>query len=156
MKTLVSHTITVPGLARDPWTKDKITQKDWFIGLSQTGDGFFKGAAVGQYYLAKSKKFVEEWGEVVEPIGLTYYTMLGMGNILLLEPNNNELKNRLRLGAESLLKWQKTDGSWPVAYDRYTEKELFKDIQYLRPTFYGLIVAHRILKDDKYMAAAKR
>jgi hypothetical protein len=25
-----------PGLARDPWEKDKITQVDWFIGLSHT------------------------------------------------------------------------------------------------------------------------
>ena len=126
------------------------------LAQQQKEDGFFKGAAVGQYYLAKSKKFVEEWGEVVEPIGLTYYTLLDMGNILLFEPNNTELKERLRLGAESLLKWQKPDGSWAVAYDRHTEKELFKDIQDLRPTFYGLIVAHRILKDDKYLAAAKK
>ncbi|MEJ7829395.1 MAG: glycerophosphoryl diester phosphodiesterase, partial [Segetibacter sp.] len=54
------------------------------------------------------------------------------------------------------LKWQKRDGSWVVAYDRHTEKELFKDISDLRPSFYGLIVAHRILKDDKYLAAAKK
>lgn len=126
------------------------------LAQQQKEDGFFKGAAVGQYYLAKSKKFVEEWGEVVEPVGLTYYTMLDMGNILFFEPNNTELKERLRLGAESLLKWQKPDGSWAVAYDRHTEKELFKDISDLRPTFYGLIVAHRILKDDKYLAAAKK
>ncbi len=122
----------------------------------QAGPGFFKGAAVGQYYLAKSKRFVEEWGEVVEPIALTYYTMLDMGNILLFEPNNTELKERLRLGADLLLKWQKPDGSWAVAYDRTTEKEAFKDILDLRPTFYGLLVAHRILHNDKYLAAAKK
>jgi hypothetical protein len=54
----------------------------------------------------------EEWGEVVEPIGLTYYTMLDIGNILLFEPGNEVLRERLRIGAESLLKLQKADGSW--------------------------------------------
>jgi hypothetical protein len=122
----------------------------------QTEEGFFKGAAVGQYYLAKPKKFGEEWGEVVEPIALTYYTMLDIGNILLFEPDNRELQERLRMGAERLLKWQKPDGSWAVAYDRPTEQEVFKDIQDLRPTFYGLLVAYRILKDEKYLAAAKK
>ena len=126
------------------------------LAQQQTEDGFFKGAAVGQYYLSKSRKFVEEWGAVVEPIGLTYYTMLDMGNILLFEPGNATLRERLRIGAESLLKLQRADGSWAVAYDRKTEAEIFKDIRDLRPTFYGLIVAHRILKDEKYLAAAKR
>ncbi|GAB4023885.1 glycoside hydrolase family protein [Spirosoma koreense] len=122
----------------------------------QTSDGFFKGAAVGQYYLAKSKKFVEEWGEVVEPIALTYYTMLDVGNMLLFEPTNAELKERLRLGADRLLTWQKPDGHWAVAYDRHTEQEAFKDIQDVRPTFYGLIVAYRLLNDPKYLAAARK
>ncbi|MCW3112074.1 MAG: glycerophosphoryl diester phosphodiesterase [Segetibacter sp.] len=122
----------------------------------QTDEGFFKGAAVGQYYLAKSKKFVEEWGEVVEPIGLTYYTMLDIGNVLLFEPNNQALKERLRLGAETLLKWQKKDGSWAVAYDRHSEQELFKDVKDVRPTFYGMLVAYQILKDAKYLNAAKK
>ena len=122
----------------------------------QTEDGFFKGAVEGQYYLAKSKKFVEEWGEVVEPIALSYYVMLDIGNMLLFEPNNTELKERLRLGAEKLLSWQKPDGSWAVAYDRKTEKEIFQDIKDVRPTFYGLIVAYRILKDEKYLKAAQK
>ena len=126
------------------------------LAQQQTEDGFFKGAAVGQYYLAKSKKFVEEWGEVVEPIGLTYYTMLDIGNILLFEPDNKELKERLRLGAETLLNWQRADGSWAVAYDRHSEQQIFKDIKDLRPTFYGMMVAYRILKDPKYLAAAKK
>lgn len=126
------------------------------LAQQQTENGFFRGAAVGQYYLAKSKKFVEEWGEVVEPIGLTYYTMLDIGNILLFEPQNEELKQRLRLGAETLLNWQKNDGSWAVAYDRHSQKEIFNDIEDLRPSFYGMIVAYRILKDQKYLTAAKR
>lgn len=118
--------------------------------------GFFNGSLAGQYYLAKRKKFVEEWGEVVEPIAVTYYTMLDLGNILLFEPNNAELKERLRAGAEWLLKNQKPDGSWAVAYDRKNEAELYKDIRDLRATFYGLIVAYRILKDPKYLAAAQK
>ena len=126
------------------------------LAQQETGASFFKGAPEGQYYLAKSHKFVEEWGEVVEPIGLTYYTMLDIGNMLLFEPTNAELKERLRLGADRLLTWQKPDGQWAVAYDRHTEQEIFKDIQDLRPTFYGLIVAYRILKDPKYLTAARK
>ena len=43
-----------------------------------------------------------------------------------------------------------------MAYDRPTEQEVFKDVQDLRPTFYGLLVAYRILKDEKYLAAARK
>jgi hypothetical protein len=119
----------------------------------QTTDGFFQGAAIGQYYLYKSKKFVEEWGEMVEPIGLMYYIMLDIGNILLFEPDNAELKERLRLGAELLLDWQKSDGSWAVAYSR-DETEIFREVTDFRPTFYGLLVAYRLLGDQKYLDAA--
>jgi hypothetical protein len=122
----------------------------------QTEPGFFRGAAIGQYYLAKRKKFVEEWGEFVEPVSLTYYTMLDDGNILLFEPDNKELQQRLRLGAELLLQWQKPDGSWEVAYDRHTEQPIFTDIKDLRPTFYGLLVAHRIFKEQRYLDAARK
>lgn len=77
-------------------------------------DDFFRGSAAGQYYLWKSKRFTEEWGNYAEPIALTYYVMLDMGNILLFEPKNELLKERLRLGADRLLDWQKPDGSWVV------------------------------------------
>ncbi|MDR6807222.1 hypothetical protein J2Y45_004444 [Dyadobacter sp. BE34] len=144
-------------------TKDpELTQKvlppaeNFKLVQQQTDEGFFKGAVEGQYYLAKKKKFVEEWGEVVEPIALTYYVMLDVGNMLLFEPDNAELKERLRIGAEKLLSWQRKDDSFAVAYDRKTEQEIFKDIQDVRPTFYGLIVAHRILKDEKYLKAAEK
>ena len=144
-------------------TKDQeLTQKvlppaeNFKLVQQSVEDGFFKGAIEGQYYLAKSKKFVEEWGSVVEPIGLTYYVMLDIGNMLLFEPDNTELRNRLKLGAEKLLNWQKPDGSFAVAYDRKTEEELFKDIKDVRPTFYGLLVAYRILKDEKYLKAAQK
>ena len=126
------------------------------LAQQDTEDDFFKGAVEGQYYLAKSKKFVEEWGPVVEPIGLTYYTMLDIGNMLLFEPDNAELRARLKLGADRLLAWQKPAGNWAVAYDKKTRREEFQDIQDLRPTFYGLLVAYRILHDPKYLTAARK
>lgn len=85
---------------------------------------------------------------MVEPIALTYYIMLDIGNILLFEPENEELRDRLKLGADLLLDWQKDDGSWAVAYSR-EEEEIFRELQDFRPTFYGLLVAYRILNDQK-------
>ncbi|MBE7177545.1 MAG: glycerophosphoryl diester phosphodiesterase [Mucilaginibacter polytrichastri] len=122
----------------------------------QVDSGFFRGAVAGQYYLAKSKKFTEEWGDVVEPVAVTYYTMLDIGNMLLFEPADEKLKNGLKNGAGFLLKTQHADGGWEVAYDHKTEKPIFRDIPDVRPTFYGLIVAYRILKDPEYLAAAKK
>lgn len=135
--------------------KEKVTPfaLNFKLAQQQETEGFFQGAAIGQYYLSKSKMFVEEWGKMVEPIALTYYIMLDIGNILLFEPDNNELKKRLKLGADLLMDWQKEDGSWAVAYSR-EEEEIFKELQDFRPTFYGLLVAHRILKDQKYLDAA--
>ena len=121
----------------------------------QISDGFFKGAAIGQYYLHKSKRFVEEWGDMVEPIALTYYIMLDIGNVLLFESENEILKERLRLGADLLLNWQKEDGSWAVAYER-DGTEIFKEIKDFRPTFYGLLVAYKILGDKKYLDGAMK
>src|SRR5690606_1738770 len=127
----------------------KLVQQD-------TEDDFFKGAAIGQYYLWKSKHFTEEWGNYVEPIALTYYTMLDIGNILLFSPNDEELLQRLRLGAERLMNWQREDGSWEVAYDRDTKQPTFKDLKDLRPTFYGLIIAYKLLGDEKYLNGARK
>ena len=143
---------------KDPELKEKVLPPALNFKLVQqdSENGFFKGAIEGQYYLAKSKKFVEEWGEVVEPIALTYYVMLDMGNMLFFEPENQELKERLKFGAEKLLSWQKPDGSFAVAFDRKTDQEIFKDIKDVRPTFYGLMVAYRILKDEKYLKAAQK
>ncbi len=125
--------------------------------MQQQGEpGFFQGAAVGQYYLSKSNKFTEEWGPYVEPIGLTYYTMLDIGNVLLFQPDDVQLKERLRLGAEKLLSWQHPDGHWEVAYDRESEKPRFTELSDLRPTFYGLVVAYRMLGDTRYLNAARK
>jgi hypothetical protein len=146
------------GATDDPELKQKVLPPALNFKLVQqhTEPGFFNGAIEGQYYLSKSKKFVEEWGDVVEPIALTYYVMLDIGNMLLFEPKNEELRGRLRLGAEKLLSWQKGDGSFAVAYNRKTEQEIFNDIKDTRPTFYGLMVAYRILGDEKYLHAARK
>lgn len=128
--------------------------KNFKLVQQELKDDFFKGAAAGQYYLWKSQRFTEEWGNYAEPIALTYYVMLDIGNILLFEPKNENLKERLRLGAERLLDWQMEDGSWVVGYDHASKKSSFQDLQDLRPTFYGLMVAYRILGDKKYLDAA--
>lgn len=125
------------------------------LAQQQTADGFFKGAVRGQYYLYKKDKWVEEWGSIMEPIGVTYYSLADMANILLFEPDNQLLRERMRSSADLLLRWQKEDGSWAVAYDHQTKEEVYADVKDLRPTFYGLLVAWQVLKDDRYLAAAK-
>ncbi len=130
--------------------------RNFKLAQQEVEDDFFKGAAIGQYYLWKSKHFTEEWGNYVEPIALTYYTMLDIGNILLFEKNDAELLNRLRLGAERLLSWQHENGSWEVAYDRDTKQPTFTDLKDLRPTFYGLIVAYKFFGAQKYLDAARK
>lgn len=130
--------------------------RNFKIAQQADDEGFFGGAALGQYYLSKSNRFTEEWGDYVEPIALTYYTMLDIGNVLLFEPKDKELEELLRRGADRLLSWQQEDGSWVVAYNHETHEVEFKDLKDLRPTFYGLIVAYRILGDRKYLAAAEK
>jgi hypothetical protein len=145
-------------LTGDPrLVKDRLPHaRNFKLVQQQSAPGFFQGAALGQYYLAKSHRFTEEWGDYVEPVAITYYTMLDIGNILLFEPGDTELRARLRLGADRLLEWQRNDGSWVIAYDHATQKQLFAELPDCRPTFYGLLVAHRILGDEKYLAAARR
>ena len=135
---------------------DKIPEIRNFKILQQSHKGFFKGAVKGQYYLAKSKKFTEEWGNHFEPIAITYYTMADLGNILLFEPKNKEIKKLLKNGAERLLKWQKQNGSWEVAYDRTTHKPIYTDLTDYRPTFYGLVIAYKLFGEEKYLTAAEK
>lgn len=149
---MLAHLTDDPKLRQDrlPWARNfKLVQQ-------QDTPGFFQGAATGQYYLSKSRRFTEEWGDYVEPVALTYYALLDLGNILLFEPGDAVLRERLRLGADRLLSWQHADGHWEVAYDRATQKPLFTELPDLRPTFYGLVVAHRVLGDDKYLSGARR
>jgi hypothetical protein len=122
----------------------------------QKEDGFFQGAVVGQYYLPSRKRFTEEWGDYVEPVALTYYALIDLGNILLFAPEDAEIRNRFRLSAERLLAWQHADGHWEVGYNRKSLKPVFTDLRDYRPTFYGLLVAYQMLGDEKYLAAAQR
>lgn len=114
------------------------------------------GAAMGQYYLSKSGRFVEEWGDHIEPIGIAYYTLMDLGNILLFEPGDTLLRESFRAGAERLLSLQQQGGGFVVAYDKHDGRALFTDLKDLRPTFYGFIVAYRILGERKYLDAAVR
>jgi hypothetical protein len=130
--------------------------RNFKLEQQQMTEGFFKGAVIGQYYLSKSKRFTEEYGSHVEPIGLAYYNLMDIGNILLFNPGDKELKRRFRAGADKLLEWQDKSGKWQIGYDRETTKPLFTELEDLRPTFYGLVVAYRILKDEKYLTAARK
>jgi len=120
----------------------------------QRKPGFFYGSAAGQYYLYRSQQFTEEWGPYSEPIGTSYYMLMDIGNILLFEPDRSDLKQALRKAADWLLSKMHPDGHWEVAYDNKSGRLMFEDLSDLRPTFYGLLVAHQLLKDEKYRAGA--
>lgn len=120
-----------------------------------TDSDFFHGAAAGQYYLFKSDRFTEEWGDYSEPIGSTFYMLCDIGNVLLFEKKDTDLMNALKNAADRLLQWMAPNGQWQVAYDNKTQTPLFTDVEDLRPTFYGMLVAFKILKDPKYLTAAK-
>lgn len=124
------------------------------LAQQNTTEGFFKGAAAGQYFLYNSKRFTEEWGDYTEPIATTYYMLLDMGNVCLFEPDNQQLKGGIRLAADWLLTKMKSEGYWEVAYNNNTQKPMFEDLKDYRPTFYGLLVAYQILRDKKYLDAA--
>ncbi|MDR2627289.1 MAG: hypothetical protein LBC40_04570, partial [Dysgonamonadaceae bacterium] len=57
--------------------------RNFKIKQEYSDNGPFKGAVKGQYYLWKSKSWVEEWGPHIEPMGVTYYASSDLGNILL-------------------------------------------------------------------------
>ncbi|MES2653368.1 MAG: glycerophosphoryl diester phosphodiesterase [Bacteroidota bacterium] len=124
------------------------------MAQQNTVGGFFNGAAAGQYYLYNSKRFTEEWGPYTEPIATTYYMLLDMGNVSLFEPNNQQLKSAIRTAADWLLVKMKPQGYWEVAYHNTTYQPMFTDQKDYRPTFYGLLVAYKVLKDEKYLKAA--
>ncbi len=122
----------------------------------QYDSGKFQGAPKGQYYLWKSKRWVEEWGDHVEPIGITYYSLIDLANIALFEPQAGEVKERIRWAADLLLSLQREDGSWPLGIDKSTGKEILQDLKDHRPTFYGMYVAYKILGNEEYLHAALR
>lgn len=143
-------------LTNDPrLTEKRLPFAYHFKIMQQQGEkGFLHGSSAGQYYLHKSKRFTEEWGPYTEPIATTYYMLMDMGNIYLFEPQHKELKQHVRLAADRLLEWMKPNGQWEVAYDNKTLEPAFTDIADLRPTFYGLMIAYQVLKEEKYLKAA--
>lgn len=126
--------------------------RNFKLAQQEMKPGFFQGAALGEY--AYSDIVESEVGNWIEPLFTTYYTMMDVGNMLLFQPEDKELKERLRMGADKLLQWQHADGSWDVAYDRFSEKLAFPDLTDYRATWYGLLIAHRILGNDNYLKAA--
>lgn len=130
------------------------TMRNFKLAQQQTTPGPFQGAALGEY--GDKEGFRSEVGNWIEPLFTTYYTMIDMGNMLLFDPEDAVLKDRLRLGADKLLAWQLDDGSWDVAYDVFSNELTFPDLIDYRPTWYGLLIAHRILGDTKYLDAVKK
>lgn len=126
--------------------------------LKQHNDsaGFLCGASRGQYFLRNTDRFVEEWGPYTEPIATTYYQLMDLGNIALFEPDNINVRELIRQSADWLMATQKADGSWAVAYSDADLSEAFTDLKDYRPTFYGLLVAYRILGESKYLDGAIR
>ncbi|MDD4921962.1 MAG: hypothetical protein PHS30_05735, partial [Bacteroidales bacterium] len=124
------------------------------LAQQEVEPGFFQGAALGEY--ADEDGVESERGNWIEPLHTTYYTMVDYGNMLLFNPNDADLSKRLRMAAEKLLLWQHEDGSFDVGYDRFSHKLAFADLQDFRPTWYGLLIAYRILKDEKYLKAAEK
>ncbi|NGN63115.1 hypothetical protein G5C51_04235 [Streptomyces sp. A7024] len=134
------------------------------LAQQQTATGHYQGDLKGQYYLYKSNRFVEEGNpdadipDYVEPLATTYYVITDLAHILLFEPGDAEIEGRIRLAADKLASVQKRDGSWEVATNKeppyaVTYPHLTED---LRPTWYGLFVAHRVLGDERYLTAARR
>ncbi|RKR79927.1 hypothetical protein BDD43_0013 [Mucilaginibacter gracilis] len=128
--------------------------RNYKLAIQETDKGFFYGGAMGEY--ADEDGVGSERGNWVEPLYTTYYTLMDMGNMLLFKPNDPELRERVKLAADRLIAWQHADGGFDVAYDRVSHQLSFPDLQDLRPTWYGLLIAYRILGDQKYLDAAKK
>ncbi len=76
--------------------------------------------------------------------------------MLLFNPDDDELKDRMRLAVKKLQDWQHKDGSFDVAYDRFSHQLSFPDLKDYRPTWYGFLVAYKILGDKQYLANAEK
>lgn len=128
--------------------------RNYKLAQQQLEPGFFQGAALGEY--ADQDGVESERGNWIEPLHTTYYTMVDFANMLLFNPADTELQKRLQLAANCLLKWQHNDGGFDVGYDRLSHKLAFSDLKDFRPTWYGLLIAYRMLNDKKYLDAAEK
>lgn len=136
--------------------------RNYKLAQQDTGSGAFGGAALGEYF--KDDAFVSEivWAarsgaDYVSPIFTTFYTLADGGNIALFNPDDAELKRRLRLAADKLLEWQHSDGSFDVGYVRSAPTKLrYPELKDYRTTWYGFLCAYRVLGDHKYLQAARR
>lgn len=146
------------GIMNDPVLKETRLPyaRNFKLQQQTVAPGFFHGAAAGQYYLSKSKRFTEEWGPYVEPIGTTYYVLMDAGNILLFNPGDAAMKKEVADAAERLLSWMDDQGRWQVAYDQATQAPMFREVEDLRPTFYGMLIAYKILNQSRYLEAARK
>ncbi|WP_154662077.1 hypothetical protein [Acidipropionibacterium acidipropionici] len=136
--------------------------RNYKLAQQDSTSGPFAGAALGEYF--KDDAFVSEivWAgesgkDYVSPIFTTFYTLADVGNILLFDSDDAELKTRLRAAAEKLASWQHADGSFDVGYVRDDPKTVrYPELKDYRATWYGLLCAYRVLGDSKYLTAARR
>lgn len=139
--------------------------RNFKLGQQDTSGGVFHGAALGEYF--RDGAWISEivWAnregtygpDYVSPMFTTFYTLADGGNIALFDPDDDEIRDRIRLGAERLLDWQHDDGSFDIGYlrdDPSTTK--YPDLPDLRATWYGFVPAYRILGDERYLDAARR
>ncbi|TDE00158.1 glycerophosphoryl diester phosphodiesterase [Jiangella asiatica] len=138
--------------------------RNFKLAQQQTAEGPFRGAALGEYF--RNGQFVSaivgaatgiDEPDYVTPSFTTYYTLADMANIVLFDPSDTELRDRIRLGADKLLSWQHDDGSFDIGYQRENPDALqYPELTDLRATWYGFLAAYRILGDRKYLDAAQQ
>lgn len=136
--------------------------RNYKLAQQDTSSGPFAGAALGEYF--KNDEFVSEtvWAnrpgdDYVSPIFTTFYTLADVGNIVLFDEQDAELKERLRVAADKMLAWQHADGSFDVGYLRAVPTTpMFPELKDYRATWYGFVCAYRILGDEKYLSAARK
>ncbi|MFD0663132.1 discoidin domain-containing protein [Thermocatellispora tengchongensis] len=135
--------------------------RNFKLAQQETAAGPFQGAALGEYFRrggweSENVNNKTPGPNYVSPIFTTFYTLADVGNILLFGADD-ELRRRVRLAADRLLAWQKPDGSFDVGYLRESPGQLvYPDLTDYRATWYGLLVAHRVLGDPACLQAARR
>lgn len=151
----------------DPFIADQRLPFARGFKLAQQGtpdDGPFEGAALGEYF--RDGEWISEivWAnrprygaDYVSPMFTTFYMLADGGNILLFDPEDAEIRELVRRSADKLLAWQHPDGHFDIGYERANPGTVkFPELEDLRATWYGLVAAHRVLDDERYLAAARR